>query len=65
MDSNQHAMQTHASQPGLGDKLRNSKALIPTVAVLAVTSLALAAALVSNRIGAQWPGVCAYQKTGG
>ena len=57
MDSNQHAMQTHASQPGqqpgLGDKLRNSKALIPTVAVLAVTSLALAAALVSNRIGAQ------------
>ncbi len=57
MDSNQHAMQTHASQPGqqpgLGDKLRHSKALIPTVAVLAVTSLALAAALVSNRIGAQ------------
>lgn len=57
MDSNQHAMQTNASQPGqqpgLGDKLRHSKALIPTLAVLAVTSLALAAALVSNRIGAQ------------
>ena len=57
MDSNQHAMQPHASQPGqqpgLGDKLRHSKALIPTVAVLAVTSLALAATLVSNRIGAQ------------
>lgn len=57
MDSNQQAMQTHASQPGqqpgLGDKLRHSKALIPTLAVLAVTSLALAATLVSNRIGAQ------------
>jgi outer membrane lipoprotein SlyB len=57
MDSNQHAMQTNASQPGqqpgLGEKMRHSKALIPTVAVLAVTSLALAAALVSNRIGAQ------------
>lgn len=57
MDSNQNVM--HSSlpqpgrQPGLGDKLRNSKALIPTVAVLAVTSLALAAMLVSNRIGAQ------------
>ena len=58
MDSNQNLMhnnnlQQPGQQPGLGDKLRNSKALIPTVAVLAVTSLALAATLVSNRIGAQ------------
>ncbi len=57
MDSNQHIMHNNlpqpGQQPGFGDKLRNSKALIPTVAVLAVTSLALAATLVSNRIGAQ------------
>lgn len=58
MDSNQNIMHNNnlpqpGQQPGFGDKLRNSKALIPTVAVLAVTSLALAATLVSNRIGAQ------------
>lgn len=57
MDSNQHVMhnnmQQPGQQPGFGEKLRHSKALIPTVAVLAVTSLALAATLVSNRIGAQ------------
>ena len=57
MDSNQNVMHHNlpqpGQQPGFGDKLRHSKALIPTVAVLAVTSLALAATLVSNRIGAQ------------
>ena len=58
MDSNQHVMhnnnlQQPGQQPGFGDKLRNSKALLPTMAVLAVATLALAATLVSNRIGAQ------------
>lgn len=40
-------------EPGWGERFRSSKALLPTVAVLGVTSLALAAALLSNRIGAQ------------
>lgn len=40
-------------QPTWGDKLRTSKALLPTLAVLGVTTLALAATLVSHNIVAQ------------
>ena len=39
-------------QPSLGDRIRTSKALLPTLAVLSVTVLALAATLVSRRIDA-------------
>ncbi|MGE0498532.1 MAG: glycine zipper 2TM domain-containing protein [Ramlibacter sp.] len=54
MDSTTHTTMTPpGQQPGWGERLRHSKALIPTVAVLGVTTLALAATLVSNRIGAQ------------
>lgn len=42
-------------QPSLGDRLRHSKALIPTFAVMAVAVAALAAALAVTRIGAQAP----------
>lgn len=49
----QNAMAQPGIQPSFSERLRHSKALIPTLAVLGVTTLALAAALVSNRIGAQ------------
>ncbi len=54
MDTNQNAihpnaMQQPGMQPSTGDKLRNSKALLPVAAVLAVTTVALAAALIANR----------------
>jgi len=48
--SNQHPSQHHMAQPGLqpsfSDKLRHSKALIPTLAVMAVAVAALATTLV-------------------
>jgi outer membrane lipoprotein SlyB len=40
-------------QPGFGERLQHSKALVAIVAVLGVTVLALAAALVVNTSGAQ------------
>ncbi len=50
-------METNGYLPGLqptwGDRLRGSKALIPTLAVLGVTAAALAAVLVTSRIHAQ------------
>ena len=48
-----------ASQPGFAQRLQHSKALVAIVAVLGVTVMALAAALVVNRSDAQ-PGVSAY-----
>ncbi|MBX3653666.1 MAG: glycine zipper 2TM domain-containing protein [Ramlibacter sp.] len=54
MDSTTHtSMMQPGQQPGWSERVRHSKALIPTVAVLGVTTLALAATLVSQRIGAQ------------
>lgn len=41
------------TQPSWGDRLRNSKALLPTLAVMGVTVLALAAALLVTRSQAQ------------
>ena len=46
MDTN-----TAAPQPDLTDRVRNSKALIPTLAVMAVVVAALAGALVATRTG--------------
>lgn len=40
-------------EPSLGERMRHSKALIPTIAVMGVTVMALAATLVVNRSGAQ------------
>ena len=49
MDSiSSHPAMQPGQQAGFGERLRNSKALLPTVAVLGVTTLALAAALVSG-----------------
>ena len=54
------------AQPGFGQRLQHSKALVAIVAVLGVTVLALAAALVVNTSGAQ-PGspeaIAAAEKT--
>jgi outer membrane lipoprotein SlyB len=46
-------------QPSFGDRLRHSKALIPTFAVMAVAVAALATTLAVTRAGAQGPGVVA------
>jgi len=43
------------AQPSLSDRVRHSKALIPTFAVMAVAIAALAAALAGTRLGAQAP----------
>ena len=50
-------------EPGLSDRLRHSKALIPTMAVMGVTMLALAAALVVNKSDAQPGGSAGYSAT--
>ncbi len=50
-------------EPGLSDRLRHSKALIPTMAVMGVTVLALAAALVVNKSDAQPGGSAGYRAT--
>ena len=47
-------------EPGLADRFRSSKALIPTMAVMGVTVLALAAALVVNKSDAQPGGSSGY-----
>ena len=56
-------METNTYLPGLqptfGDRLRSSKALIPTLAVLGVTAAALATVLVTSRIHAQSGGSAA------
>lgn len=55
MDTNQvtPSSPVQAYQPGFADRMQHSKALVAIVAVLGVTVLALAAALVVNRSEAQ------------
>lgn len=48
-----HTLSQPGAQPAFGDRLRHSKALIPTLAVLAVTVLALGAALVVSHSRAE------------
>ena len=67
MNSNKQA--TPASSPGavvepsLADRFRHSKALIPTMAVMGVTVMALAAALVVNKSEAQPGGSSRFAET--
>lgn len=57
-------VQNHSgSQSDLGERLRHSKALIPTMAVMDVTVMALAAALVVGRSEAQPGGAAALSAT--
>ncbi len=63
MDTNTQATSNVNAQPALSEKLRHSKALIPTLAVMGVTVLALAAALVVNKSEAQPGGTEAAAKT--
>lgn len=51
--SNQHPMSQPGIQPSFGDKLRHSKALIPTLAVMAVAVAALATTLVVSNSNAR------------
>ena len=51
--SNQHPMSQPGMQPSFNDKLRQSKALIPTLAVMAVAVTALATTLVVSRANSQ------------
>ncbi|AYQ28858.1 MULTISPECIES: glycine zipper 2TM domain-containing protein [unclassified Polaromonas] len=53
MDTNNQVPNPSPAQPGFGQRLQHSKALVAIVAVLGVTVLALAAALVVNTSGAQ------------
>ena len=50
-------------EPRLTDRFRQSKALIPTMAVMGVTVMALAAALVVNKSDAQSGGTSGYAAT--
>jgi outer membrane lipoprotein SlyB len=59
MDTNNQVVNAPASQPGFAQRLQHSKALVAIIAVLGVTVMALAAALVVNRSDAQ-PGVSDY-----
>lgn len=51
--NNNHPMSQPGVQPTFGDKLRHSKALIPTLGVMAVAVAALATTLVVSRTSAQ------------
>ena len=53
MNTNNQSSSNPSSQPAFGERLRHSKALIPTMAVMGVTVMALAAALVVNNSEAQ------------
>jgi outer membrane lipoprotein SlyB len=53
MGTDQTVLTNSISRPSFTDRLRSSKALIPTMAVMGVTVLALAATLVVNRTEAQ------------
>lgn len=53
MNPNNTPIQQPGAEVGLGERVRSSKALIPVMAVLAVTVLALGAFLVAGRIEAQ------------
>ncbi len=61
----EHPVVPHSTvqpQPALSERLRHSKALIPTMAVMGVTVMALAAALVVNNSDAQPGGAEATAK---
>lgn len=65
MNTQTHASNTAASpgaviEPTLTDRFRHSKALVPTMAVMGVTVMALAAALVVNKSDAQSGGAPNY-----
>lgn len=62
MDNHQQVPGNSISQPALTERLRHSKALIPTLAVMGVTVAALAAALVVNQSEAQPGGAQASAK---
>lgn len=53
MDTNNQVPATPGSQPGFPQRMQHSKALVAIAAVLGVTVMALAAALVVNRSDAQ------------
>lgn len=53
MDTNNQVINNSNSPSAFSERLRHSKALIPTMAVMGVTVMALAAALVVNRSEAQ------------
>ncbi|MGC1172402.1 glycine zipper 2TM domain-containing protein [Polaromonas sp.] len=63
MDTNNQVPATPGAQPGFSQRMQHSKALIAIVAVLGVTVLALAAALVVNRSDAQPGGTDAMAPT--
>ena len=60
MDTNNQVV--NASQPGFAQRLQHSKALVAIIAVLGVTVMALAAALVVNRSDAQPGGSAAMNE---
>ncbi|WP_293605796.1 glycine zipper 2TM domain-containing protein [Polaromonas sp. UBA4122] len=62
MDTDHQVLNNSNSQPAFTERLRHSKALIPTMAVMGVTVMALAAALVVNRSEAQPGGTEASAK---
>lgn len=63
MDTNNQVPATPGSQPGFSQRMQHSKALVAIVAVLGVTVMALAAALVVNRSDAQPGGTEAVAPT--
>jgi outer membrane lipoprotein SlyB len=63
MDTNNQVPATPGSQPGFSQRMQHSKALIAIAAVLGVTVMALAAALVVNRSDAQPGGTAAVAPT--
>ncbi len=63
MDTNNQVPATPGSQPGFSQRMQHSKALVAIAAVLGVTVMALAAALVVNRSDAQPGGTDAMAPT--
>ncbi|MDO8371047.1 MAG: hypothetical protein Q7T39_03880, partial [Polaromonas sp.] len=63
MDTNSQTPVTPGSQPAFSQRMQHSKSLIAIVAVLGVTVMALAAALVVNRSDAQSGGTEALAPT--
>ncbi|GAB3478417.1 outer membrane lipoprotein [Polaromonas eurypsychrophila] len=63
MDTNNQVPATPGSQPGFPQRMQHSKALVAIAAVLGVTVMALAAALVVNRSDAQPGGTAAVAPT--
>lgn len=63
MDTNNQIPATPGNQPGFSQRMQHSKALVAIAAVLGVTVMALAAALVVNRSDAQPGGTAAMAPT--